>query len=146
MMRHLMRAATVAATTAAVVTATAVSALAAPSTAATDSSFDVCGATCLGETWGSITWYNRTAYVNGYVWDSGAGSATALFEAFAGDTKIDTETRTANDESDLGTLRAFDFTIGDPDLVGGINRIRVTVCRNYQTSSQLCGDPEHFYR
>lgn len=70
----------------------------------------------------------------------------ALFEAYAGNAKVDTETRSANDESDLGSVRTFGFTIGDPDLVGGINRIRVTVCRNYQTSSQLCGAPGQYYR
>ncbi|MFJ8113166.1 hypothetical protein [Streptomyces sp. NPDC096132] len=87
---------------------------------------------------GTITWYNRTAGMQGYVQDFLYGhSTTAVFEAFAGSVKIDSETRTANNESDLGYFRHFDFTIGDTDLVGGIDRVKITVCHDYGTSQQV---------
>lgn len=99
-----------------------------------------------GHTKGAITWYNRTANIQGYVLDiSGSGrSTTAVFEAFAGSTKIDSETRTANNESDLGAIRSFNFTIGDTDLVGGIDRIKVTVCQQPPPSGDGCSSPENY--
>lgn len=95
---------------------------------------------------GGIIWYNRTAGVQGHVVDIGIGSTTAVFEAFAGATKIDSTTRTANDESSLGGDRSFNFTIGDPNLVGGIDRVRVTVCINYPNGTRPCGTPTHVWR
>lgn len=90
---------------------------------------------------GGITWFNRTAGVQGQVVDTAdPGSTTAIFEAFAGATKIDTETRTINNDE-----RPFNFTIGDTDLVGGINRIKVTVCINV-AGGPFCGTPRHFFR
>ena len=110
-------------------------------------SFQVCSPICsLGDTGGSITWFNRTAGVTGDVTDVGAGSTTAIFEAYAGDRKIDTQTRTANDESSLGSPRGFNFTIGDTNLVGGINRIKITVCFNFGTPIQRCGTPKNYSR
>ena len=101
-------------------------------------------------TQGSFTWYNRTAGVQGHVVNTGVGSTTAIFEAFAGSTKIDRETRTADDTtmysgSDIPGDRPFSFTIGDANLVGGIDRIRVTVCLN-SSGYTVCGDPRHFWR
>jgi len=94
---------------------------------------------------GSFTWYNRTANVQGHVVDLGWGSTTAIFEAYAGDRKIDSETRTANDTTDLTWNRSFNFTIGDTDLVGGINLIKVTVCKN-MTGFRPCGTSKYYPR
>ncbi|HEY8987332.1 MAG TPA: hypothetical protein VIU15_48200, partial [Streptomyces sp.] len=95
-------------------------------------------------TYGTITWYNRTANVTGTVADHQNNAYTvAYFEAFAGSTKIDSQTRSANNESDLGEYRSFSFTIGDPDLVGGIDRIKVTVCTHY-ASDRFCTAPENY--
>ncbi|MFE0593833.1 hypothetical protein [Micromonospora echinospora] len=117
---------------------------ASPAQAAT--SFDVCGPTnycSLSYTFGTITWYNRTAGVTGSVVDVGPGNTTAYFEAFAGSTKIDSQTRTADDETSLGSPRGFNFTIGDTNLVGGIDRIKITVCFTDSTGQQ-CGTPQNF--
>ncbi|NNN36654.1 hypothetical protein HLK59_41145 [Streptomyces sp. S3(2020)] len=96
-------------------------------------------------TGGSITWYNRTANVQGTVVDTAnnIGHVTAYFEAYAGSTKIESVTRTANAESDLGSPRDFNFTIGDTDLVGGIDRIKVTLCR-WDGASKDCAGAENY--
>jgi hypothetical protein len=93
---------------------------------------------------GTITWNNRTAYVSGDVfvgsdWDCGQ----AVFEAFAGSTKIEVQTRTACWTTYPEGYRHFGFNIGDPDLRGGINRIKITIC-NYP--GRICGRSRHFYR
>ncbi|WP_416974603.1 hypothetical protein [Streptomyces sp. 4F14] len=126
-------------------------AVAAPASAAdypTDSFFvsKTDGSTTNSYTSGTITWYNRTAGITGAVVDLQAGAYTvAYFEAFAGATKIDSQTRSANDESDLGQRRTFTFTIGDSDLVGGIDRVKVTVCTHYP-SATFCSAPENYSR
>jgi hypothetical protein len=95
---------------------------------------------------GSITWYNRTANIQGKVVDlnEGAGATQVIFEAFAGSTKIDSETRTADDSTDLGTVRDYNFTIGDTELVGGIDRIKITVCHVIGTYTYDCSSPENY--
>lgn len=125
-------------------------AVAAPSAAAAaPTPFIVCAHTesCgAGYTYGDITWHNRTATVDGFVRDDqGPGSTTAVFEAFAGATKIDSTTRTANADSSLGSPREYYFTIGDTDLVGGIDRIKITVCRNLAAGVD-CGLPVNYSR
>ncbi|WP_250029978.1 hypothetical protein [Paractinoplanes maris] len=100
-----------------------------------------------GAAFGDIYWYNRTAYVNGVMTDHRANTNTTLaFEAYAGPTKIATETRTANDESELGDWVKYDFTIGDPNLVGGIDRIKVTICHNYYNPAKFCSIPKNYMR
>lgn len=94
---------------------------------------------------GWFTWYNRTTGVQGHVVDVGRGSTTAIFEAYAGTRKIDSTTRTADDQSSLTGDRSFNFTIGDTNLVGGIDRIKVTVCVN-DSGSIDCGVPWNFWR
>jgi hypothetical protein len=80
-----------------------------------------------GVTSGTITWFNRTARVTGSV-QKGVfvTTTTAVFEAFAGSTKIESQTRTVNGSFPDG-IRGFDFVIGDTNLVGGINRIKITI-------------------
>jgi hypothetical protein len=142
-------------TTRTAVCATAVAAsvvgLSAPASAYDPDIFHRCvseAISCDGLTSGDITWLNRTAQVSGSVVDEGPGSITAIFEAFAGSTKIDTQTRTTDDAStgSSASPRGFSFAIGDPDLVGGINRIRITVCRNYQTANQGCSPQQNIWR
>ncbi|MBC2903588.1 hypothetical protein [Streptomyces cupreus] len=112
--------------------------------------FSLCGVSCTednvdGYTSGVITWYNRTANIQGSVTDIEAGPVptTVYFEAYAGSTKIDSESRTANDASDLGQIRDFNFTIGDTDLVGGIDRIKITLCQQ-RPSGIACTPPENY--
>lgn len=126
--------------------------LSTPALAYAQDNFSVCYSVAShcdsGYTTGAITWFNRTAEVSGQVGDRGAGSMTAIFEAFADSTKVDTETRFTDDTA-IGTTaspRGFTFTIGDPDLVGGINRVRITLCKNYQTASQSCTSQENHWR
>jgi hypothetical protein len=78
---------------------------------------------------GGITWHNRTATVAGVVVDIGNGHTTAYFQAFATTTPIGPrQSRTANDDSSLGKVRAFSFVMGDTNLRGGINTIEITLC------------------
>ncbi|MDO0937029.1 hypothetical protein QQY66_36920 [Streptomyces sp. DG2A-72] len=116
---------------------------ASPAAASSKQDFDVCAYTCSsnsGFTYGTITWYNRTAGITGSVWDNGYKDVptVAYFEAYAGSVKIDSETRTANTDTDLGAVRGFNFTIGDTNLVGGIDRIKITACEVYSATQRLC--------
>jgi hypothetical protein len=103
-----------------------------------------------GNTNGSITWYNRTARIEGAV-STGAwiedwlDHTTAYFEAYAGATKIDSTTWTAGKRTPEPIIH-FTFTIGDTDLVGGINRIKITVCDFSYDGSRECGDPVNYSR
>src|SRR5207253_2434081 len=101
---------------------------------------------CNGAADYSITWNNRTANVGGTIYDFNAGTTTAIFEAFAGSKKIDSQTRFVDDAGSTGYARPIAFPIGDPNLVGGINRIKVTLCRNYNTASQYCNTPAQHSR
>jgi hypothetical protein len=123
-----------------------------PALAFAPDSFSVCysvSSRCdSGYTVGTINWLNRTAEVSGEVSDSGAGSITAIFEAFAASNKIDTQTRSTDDTATGPTAspRGFTFAIGDPNLVGGINRVRITLCKNYKTASQSCTSQDNHWR
>jgi hypothetical protein len=101
---------------------------------------------CVGWTEGNITWYNRTANIAGGVFDLAPGTTTAIFDAFAGSNKIDTQVRSADDEGSTGVFGPINFAIGDPDLAGGINRIRITVCRYYATPAQYCSPQDNYSR
>jgi hypothetical protein len=107
---------------------------------------------CTGYASGQITWYNRTAHVGGYVQAAPLDtpctdnrSTTVIFEAYAGTRKIDSQTRTVNHRV-AENYRDYGFVIGDSDLVGGINRVKITLCDNYLDFSMTCGDPQHVYR
>jgi hypothetical protein len=106
---------------------------------------------CKGFTHGHIVWANRSASIDGEVHsprqeprcDEIIRSTTAFFEAYAGATKIDSTTRTVN----YPGIRDFPgFSIGDPDLVGGINRIKIQVCDNLVIGGRVCGEPENHSR
>lgn len=132
---------------AASVTSLAVTGIAAPATAAPAGVFfSVCGAVnCTTETAGYIFWSNRTARLTGDVIDATLTNSTytvAVFEAFAGSRKIESQTRTNNPATNGGDpFRGFNFTIGDPDLRGGIDRIKITAC---EEPGHICGPSENF--
>ena len=114
--------------------------------AAADPPFKACyDLPCFGndKTEFGIVWYNRTAGLSGSVFNSGAPDVTqAVFQAFAGGTLVDSEPRT--DTNADSAPRGFGFTIGDPNLVGGIDRIRVTVC--VYAPTKTCGPQFNFLR
>ncbi|WP_406052209.1 hypothetical protein [Kribbella sp. NBC_00889] len=125
-MRNLLRRA---ATTAAVAAAVAAGGAAVPAEAAAQYApdhFKVCiywGTICKVYVEGDIVWGNRTATITGNVVNTYGGSATAIFRSYAGLTYVDTDTRTA---SGVHTT-PFSLVSGDPNLVGGINKIYTEV-------------------
>ncbi len=94
-------------------------------------------------------WFDRSAVLDGAVYDQLAGGTTAIFEAMVSSSSkpLDVQTRYADDANlNFGPVRTFNFSLNAPNVVGGFNRIRVTICKNYGTSSQKCGKPAHFWR
>jgi hypothetical protein len=66
----------------------------------------------------------------------------AVFEAYAGATKIDTKSVDSYNPavpSNFGPI-----TIGDTNLVGGINRVKITVCVLFTNTGWICGSPSHY--
>ncbi|MEU8352470.1 hypothetical protein [Streptomyces sp. NPDC048845] len=124
---------------------------ASPAAAYEQTSFSVCNPQCFayphqdeeeGFVYGTITWYNRTAgvtgEVNSYIED---GLPTiAHFEAYKRSTKIASETRTVAN----GGRRGFNFTTGDTNLVGGIDRIKITVCTQRNGLPVNCSAPVNY--
>jgi hypothetical protein len=102
-------------------------------------SFRQCSASCTkGLATGTIVWGNRTANVNGSVADAaGDQHTTVIFDAYAGNTHVDHQTRTAS-----ATTRSYNFPIGDPDLVGGVNRILIKVCTTTISGDECAGPSE----
>jgi hypothetical protein len=96
------------------------------------------------ETAGDIIWYNRTAGVAGYVAAycciNELQTTRAHFASYAGSRKIQEKTRDSNG----GVVRFDRFVIGDTNLVGGINRIKITVCTLFTDTGWLCGQPVHY--
>ncbi|WP_158641307.1 hypothetical protein [Amycolatopsis eburnea] len=122
--RRALRTGVAAAAAAITMTATVV----APAAAATwpNDTFDLCATNCgVGGTWGGVVWGNRTAELQGTMYDSGGVGTTVYFEAYAGSVKIDGTTRSTPADS----ASPFHFTIGDPDLVGGFDRLKIQVCQ-----------------
>ncbi|GLW30173.1 hypothetical protein [Actinoplanes regularis] len=101
-----------------------------------------------GATEGTLTWYDRTVNAKGYVGDYRyLSNITVIFEAYQGSVKVGTpQTRTANNESSLGEIRDFNLTLGDTDLSGGVDRVKVTLCNDYQTANQVCAPVKNYYR
>lgn len=122
---------------------------AAPATAYPKVHFNVCNPYCDPDTEdgfvdGYITWYNRTAGVTGGVesYFEDRLPTAAYFDAYAGSVKIDSTHRTAANGKRLG----FNFTIGDTNLVGGINRIKITVCTLDNGVQKDCSAPVNYMR
>jgi hypothetical protein len=97
---------------------------------------------------GGVNWSNRTAYVSGDVYDVDGMvmTSTVVFEAYAASTKIDSQTRTADQFGSTGSPRHYGFTIGDPDKPGGIDRIKITVRYNSADGSFLNGPTYQVHR
>jgi hypothetical protein len=94
---------------------------------------------CSSQADGWIIWGTRTATVGGSVLDSAANQQTTVFfDAFQGTVKIDSETRTAK-VSDHAAV-SFNFEIGNPGTPGGIDRIRIQICKKAVGGAQIC-DP-----
>jgi hypothetical protein len=111
---------------------------------------DVWGPICViddcdfGGAEGAVTWGNRTAEVSGHVWDyesAATESTVAYFTAYAGSTAIQGTTRAAHNED-----RSFRFTIGDPDLVGGVNRVKIQICYVDNGTQGWCSTPVQVWR
>ncbi|SMD23002.1 hypothetical protein [Kibdelosporangium aridum] len=62
---------------------------------------------------------------------------TVSFGAYAGSTKVDGHSRRA-----LYEQVDFNFSIGDPDLPGGADRIKIQIC----TEGKGCSEPVHAHR
>lgn len=98
---------------------------------------------------GWITWYARTVHISGRV-SSAITPKTrwlqARFQAYAGGHQVGaTQTRTAMASNGWGLDFAFDM--GDPNLVGGVTMIRVTLCSPTSTGTTGChAYPEEFVR
>ncbi|WP_329050180.1 hypothetical protein OG738_00105 [Amycolatopsis sp. NBC_01488] len=98
---------------------------------------------------GSFTWWNRVTEVQGDVhiadWrmSGDANPVTMInivFDAMKGSTRIASEGRTVTfDDYPHGT-RSIHFTLGNPDLVGGFDRIRITRCSYLETPNGLPPD------
>ena len=84
---------------------------------------DYFGVGCKVYVEGDIVWYNRTATISGNVVNGAGGSATAIFESYAGTTPVTYDTRTA---SGVKTT-PYSFVSGNPNLPGGINKIYTTL-------------------
>ena len=98
--------------------------------------------TCLVRVEGTVTWHNRTATITGKVTNGLGGSATGTFIAYAGTTTIDRTTRTASGVS----TTPFSFVIGDPDLVGGINKVRIVITHYSPGTLEVPGGSEEELR
>src|SRR5690348_10044131 len=72
---------------------------------------------CVNRSSGGIVWNNRTAQIQGAVYDDSHLQSTTVvyFEALAGNTLVESTNR----RSERGPV-SFNFPIGDTNLVGGI--------------------------
>lgn len=133
--------------TAAAALAMTLGALAAPSASATpapawaDDDFGtLCvDANCFAATYGTVHWGNRTASVEATILDL---TSTGYYDAFADARKIDSESFWV-----LKPGATFVFPIGDPNLRGGIDRVRIQVCwENNDGTDRVCSDQENTIR
>lgn len=122
----------------------------APAFAYPTTPFAVCGYTadCDVVTWGEFTWYNRTTNIDGSMVGCLPGSDPylkhwAVFESFRGSKKIDSKNVPVNN---CGQVIDFVMTIGDTNLVGGIDRIKVTVCSGFALNSWTCGSSISYFK
>jgi hypothetical protein len=129
-MRTIRRATRTLTTILAIATALVLGAVTVPSASAGPAwavdEYNICvDAGCIVGTYGTVVWGNRTATVDGTVYDlSSEGYSSLHFDAFAGSTKVDSEVispvwKPGED---------YSFVIGDPNRVGGIDRVRVQAC------------------
>ena len=74
------------------------------------------------ETAGTITWFNRSIRIQGYVTDSTSGWTTVKFNSYTDDWMLQS-TRTAND----GTT-SFGFNVDASDVLGGVFKVNIQLC------------------
>ncbi len=89
---------------------------------------------------GNITWYNRTAYIDGGIYNYSGQNGWAVFTAYAGGTKVDTVVT----EVSVDDYVAIEENIGDSSLVGGIDRIKVAICVGPTVNSLTCGTATNY--
>jgi hypothetical protein len=136
-------------------------ALAAPRTtfmaATSDEASDCLTAPAVGCASGTFEWYNRTAQVtvtirpHGWYRPGGCGNngyTEAIFEAFVGSVKTHVATRLRNCVS--GNYQFAPFSVGNTNVSGNMNRIRLTVCEvlggGPTAGSRACGPNYNLYK
>jgi hypothetical protein len=102
---------------------------------------------------GSFTWYSRVTTVAGDVWmvdpvmtgeEKPVRITQVVFDAYQGATRVDSEARST---VFADAPKSFRFDIGDPNLPGGIDRIKITICGYYDSSERLwCNTPVNYQR
>ncbi len=124
---------------AALVTATT-PATASPAATWPNDTFVVCVpvAPCPAQSNGGIVWSNRSALVKGQIRSLSGSGTTVYFEAYAGSTKVDSDTRTAGPGEDV----PFDVSLST-DVVGGFNRVKIQICL---PGPSKCSEPLHAHR
>jgi hypothetical protein len=100
-------------------------------------------------TTGSFTWWNRVAEVQGEIHTfnpvltgdpNPIVTTQIVFDAMRGSTRIDSQGRTVTYNDYPNGSRSIHFNLGDPDLVGGFDRIRITRCVYLQDDNGLPPD------
>jgi hypothetical protein len=98
---------------------------------------------CTMETKGTITWSNRMATIEGEVINRVSGTALGNFGVFAGENYIEgmviKSTVPAGSSTDVVT-KFGPATLGNPDLAGGVNIVKIKVCSSFTRCSA-----EHSY-
>jgi hypothetical protein len=100
----------------------------------------------VANTTGGVIWGNRTAEVQGTVnrQYNITGYSAVYFDAFQGSTKVDSDFR--NTPANSGRTD-FHFDIGNPNLPGGIDRIKVQLCsNNLDGTHYACSEPVNLIR
>jgi hypothetical protein len=99
-----------------------------------------------GDTAGDIVWNNRTAtIVNAYLVHPANATwyTTATYDGMAGTTKVDSAAGSVG--PNVRVINFPPFAVGDPNRVGGIDRIRITVCSRID-GYPACGNQYSFWR
>lgn len=97
----------------------------------------------VGVSVGGAIWSNRSATLQGYVEDLGGSFSTRVyFTAYSGAEKVDGDGRTAGP----GQKVPFNFPIGDPDRVGGFDRLSIQVCELGADGPQFCSPGINLHR
>ncbi|MEU9609091.1 hypothetical protein [Streptomyces sp. NPDC048057] len=115
--------------------------IASPAVAATpNEAYSVCfkNSDCnMGYTVGNIQWDNYPVITGSVVNRlNSPHSTTAVFESYFHDTKVDSATRTSRD----GNLTFSPIYVN----AYNVNRIKITVCQNWETGVTDCGSPENY--
>ncbi|MFI1486905.1 hypothetical protein [Streptomyces sp. NPDC020747] len=101
---------------------------------------------------GTITWFNRSVGLQGYVVTSKfieevwVDHTTVYFEVYDGNgVKMNSTTRTASGQDNSAQL-SYNFSIGDPNGLKAVARVRITVCAIGTDGLQDCSDPTNYSR